>query len=34
MPHSPGAMKDFQNQIISGTFVGNELNQMNNPGKK
>lgn len=34
MPHSPGAMKDFQNQIISGTFVGNELNQMNHPGGK
>ncbi|MFA7272827.1 MAG: SPFH domain-containing protein [Crocinitomicaceae bacterium] len=30
MPHSPGAMKDFQNQIISGTFIGNELNTMNN----
>lgn len=25
MPHSPGGMKDFQNQIITGTFVGNEL---------
>lgn len=32
MPHSPGAMKDFQNQIISGTFVGNELNSMNQAG--
>lgn len=28
MPHSPGGMKDFQNQIINGTFVGNELAQM------
>jgi len=25
MPHSPGGMKDFQNQIISGTFVGNKM---------
>ena len=25
MPHSPGGMRDFQNQIINGTFVGNEL---------
>lgn len=29
MPHSPGGMKDFQNQIITGTFVGNELEKMN-----
>lgn len=28
MPHSPGAMKEVQDQIISGTFVGNELNRM------
>lgn len=27
MPHSPGGMKDFQNQIIQGTFVGNELKE-------
>jgi regulator of protease activity HflC (stomatin/prohibitin superfamily) len=25
MPHSPGGMKDFQNQIITGTFVGGKL---------
>ncbi len=25
MPHSPGGMKDFQNQIISGTFIGNQM---------
>ena len=25
MPHSPGGMREFQNQIINGTFVGNEL---------
>ncbi len=27
MPHSPGGMKAFQDQIISGTFVGNKLNE-------
>lgn len=32
MPHSPGGMKDFQNQIIQGTFVGNDLNTMNRAG--
>ena len=32
MPHSPGGMKDFQNQIITGTFVGNELKSMNREG--
>ena len=25
MPHSPGGMKDFQSQIISGTFIGNKM---------
>lgn len=25
MPHSPGGMKDFQNQIINGTFIGNKM---------
>ena len=25
MPHSPGGMRDFQDQIISGTFVGNKF---------
>ncbi len=25
MPHSPGGMKDVQDQIINGTFVGNQL---------
>ncbi len=34
MPHSPGGMKDFQNQIIQGTFVGNDLNSMNQASKK
>jgi regulator of protease activity HflC (stomatin/prohibitin superfamily) len=26
IPHSPGAMKDYQEQIIQGTFLGNRLN--------
>ena len=25
VPHTPGGMKDFQNQIIQGTFIGEEL---------
>lgn len=25
MPHSPGGMKDFQEQIISGTFIANKM---------
>jgi regulator of protease activity HflC (stomatin/prohibitin superfamily) len=25
MPHSPGGMRDFQDQIIQGTFVGSKL---------
>lgn len=25
MPHSPGGMRDFQEQIIRGTYVGNQL---------
>ncbi|MEO9257285.1 MAG: SPFH domain-containing protein [Crocinitomicaceae bacterium] len=28
IPHSPSAMKDFQNQIMEGTFVGNKLTDM------
>jgi len=28
MPHSPGGMKEFQNQIISGTYVGGKFNEM------
>ena len=27
MPHSPGGMRAFQDQIISGTVVGNKLNE-------
>jgi regulator of protease activity HflC (stomatin/prohibitin superfamily) len=27
VPHSPGGMKDFQQQIIEGTFVGKELSK-------
>ena len=33
VPHSPGGMKDFQQQIIEGTFVGRELSK-NKPHKK
>lgn len=28
IPHSPSAMKDFQNQIMEGTFVANKLTDM------
>jgi len=27
MPHSPGGMREFQNQIISGTYVGSKFNE-------
>lgn len=27
IPHSPGAMKDFQQQIMEGTFIGDKLNE-------
>jgi hypothetical protein len=27
IPHSPGAMKDFQGQIIEGTFLGQRMNE-------
>ncbi len=27
MPHSPGGMRDFQDQIITGTFVGNQMDE-------
>ena len=27
MPHSPGGMKDFQDQIIQGTLVGGKLKE-------
>jgi regulator of protease activity HflC (stomatin/prohibitin superfamily) len=27
IPNSPGAMKDFQEQIIQGTFIGNRFNE-------
>ena len=27
MPHSPGGMKDFQDQIIKGTYVGHQLGE-------
>ena len=28
MPHSPGGMKEFQDQIISGTYVGSKLAEL------
>lgn len=28
MPHSPGGMKEFQDQIISGTYVGSKLSEI------
>lgn len=28
MPHSPGGMKEFQDQIISGTYVGSKLSEL------
>jgi regulator of protease activity HflC (stomatin/prohibitin superfamily) len=34
MPHSPGGMKDFQEQIISGTFVGNRMKDHLDAGAK
>ncbi len=34
MPHSPGGMKDFQEQIISGTFVGNRMKDHLDAGSK
>ena len=27
MPHSPGGMKDFQDQIIKGTYIGNQFGE-------
>lgn len=34
MPHSPGGMKDIQDQIIKGTYVGNQIdNDVNGPDK-
>lgn len=27
MPHSPGGMKEFQDQVISGTFIGNQMKE-------
>lgn len=34
MPHSPGGMKDFQDQIISGTYIGNKFNDNSNNNPK
>ena len=27
MPHSPGGMRDFQEQIIRGTYIGNQMRE-------
>jgi len=35
MPHSPGGMKDFQDQIIKGTYIGHQINSdLNNDSSK
>lgn len=34
MPHSPGGMRDFQEQIITGTFVGNQIDADLNTNRK
>ncbi len=34
MPHSPGGMKEFQNQIITGTYVGERLAEMEEDDSK
>lgn len=34
MPHSPGGMKEFQNQIIAGTFIGSEMKDNISKGKE
>lgn len=34
MPHSPGGMKEFQNQIIAGTFIGSEMKDNIAKGKE
>ena len=34
IPHSPGAMQDFQQQIIAGTFIGEKLKGTPSPNEK
>jgi regulator of protease activity HflC (stomatin/prohibitin superfamily) len=34
IPHSPGAMKDYQNEIIQGTFLGQKLNDQTSDSPK
>jgi len=34
IPHSPGGMRDFQDQIIRGTYVGNQMDKDINGGEK
>lgn len=33
MPHSPGGMKDFQDQVIQGTFIGNQMKDFSSARK-
>lgn len=33
MPHSPGGMKDFQDQVIQGTFIGNQMKDFSSSRK-
>lgn len=33
IPHSPGGLKDFRDQIMQGTFVGNRLKDMDENGQ-
>lgn len=34
VPYSPGAVQDIQQQIMQGSFMGNKLNELNDPSKK
>lgn len=34
MPHSPGGMKEFQDQVITGTFIGNQMKEFSESRKK
>ncbi|MDB4088969.1 SPFH domain-containing protein [Flavobacteriales bacterium] len=34
VPHSPGGMKDFQQQIIEGTVIGKKMTETNSSSKK
>lgn len=34
MPHSPGGMKEYQDQVITGTFIGNQMKEFSESRKK